>query len=198
METRSQPPLILASTSVYRRELLRRLQLSFTCVAPEVDEGAWKRRGFLPHQLAVELATAKAAAVGVKSESGAVVIGSDQVCVLGEEILGKPGDRSRAIEQLGRLSGQSHQLLTAICLWQDGRTWSHMDVTNLTMRRLTIAEIERYVDADQPWDCAGSYKLEQLGVTLFTAIQSADQTAITGLPLIALAELLRPLGYELP
>lgn len=198
METGSPPPLILASTSVYRRELLQRLQLPFTSVAPDVDEGEWKQRGLLPHQLAVELATAKAAAVGARSVSGAVVIGSDQVCVLGEQILGKPGDRSRAIEQLGRLSGQSHQLLTAICIWQSGRMWSHIDVTNLSMRRLTSAEIERYVDADQPWDCAGSYKLEQLGVTLFTAIQSADQTAIIGLPLIALAELLRPLGYELP
>ncbi|MFM7843714.1 MAG: Maf family protein [Planctomycetota bacterium] len=198
METRSQPPLILASTSVYRRELLQRLRLPFTCVAPEVDESEWKRRGLLPQRLAIELASAKAASVGARAEADAVVIGSDQVCVLGEEILSKPGDRLRAIEQLGRLSGHRHQLLTAICIWQNGRTWSHIDVTHLTMRPLTSAEIERYVDADQPWDCAGSYKLEQLGVTLFTAIQSADQTAITGLPLIAVAELLRPLGDALP
>jgi septum formation protein len=83
-------------------------------------------------------------------------------------------------------------------VWQSGQGWSHVDVTELTMRSLTPGEIERYVDADEPWDCAGSYKLEQLGVTLFTAIQSADQTAITGLPLIALANLLRPFGYPLP
>lgn len=189
--------LVLASTSKYRRELLERLGIPFRCCAPLVDEEAMQDSTWQPTELAERLAMAKACSVGNR-ERAATVIGSDQVAACGGLILGKPGTRERAIQQLTQLSGQTHQLFTSVCVWRAGTTWLHTDRTNLKMRPLSQAEIERYVDADIPVDCAGSYKLEQRGICLFEEIQSADHSAITGLPLIALTTTLRELGFAVP
>lgn len=189
--------LVLASTSPYRRALLARLGLEFRCAPPGVDEEAVKVLGLAPEELARRLAHAKARAVAGR-EPRAVVIGSDQVCALGDEVLDKPGNRATAIERLSRLAGREHRLVTAVCVAADERQVEFVDVTRLWVRPLARAEIERYVDRDRPFDVAGGYKLEALGVALFERIESRDQTAIVGLPLIELCGVLREMGFRLP
>lgn len=189
--------LILASTSPYRREQLARLRIPFTCESPGVDEDACKALGLAPRELAERLAVAKAEAVAARFPE-ATIIGGDQLVSFDGDVLGKPGSRDRAIEQLARLAGRSHELITALAIRHAGTTLVHVDVTRLHVRDLDREAIARYVDADQPFDCAGSYKLESLGIVLFKAIESADQTAITGLPLIALTSMLRDCGYRMP
>jgi septum formation protein len=196
MNTPKAPLLLLASTSSYRRALLERLGVPFEIRPPDVDESSikstWKGS---PLGLVRHLARAKAESV---AERGAVVIGSDQIAVLDGRILGKPGSAAAAVEQLMLLSGRSHDLITAIAIASAGKIEEEVNVTRLTMRPLSAAEIERYVAADMPTDCAGSYKLESRGITLFEAIESDDHTAIVGLPLIALTSILRNLGYRVP
>jgi len=191
--------LILASTSPYRRQLLARLGLPFRTVAPDVDEPAIQALfdAASAVELAEHLALAKAASVA-RREANATVIGSDQVCVCQDRLLGKPGTVAAAREQLQFLAGKEHRLITAVAVACGGGLVQHTDVTRLQMRTLTADEIERYVAADQPLDCAGSYKLESLGIALFERIDSADQTAITGLPLLGLCRLLRQAGFVLP
>ena len=189
--------LILASTSPWRRELLARLGLPFTCEDPAVDEDAWKSRLSDPRELAITLAREKARAVAARHPQS-VVIGGDQLACIDGTILGKPGTAERAVEQLAQLAGRTHELITAICVCHGGQTLEHLDVTRLTMRPLDRAALGRYVAADNPTGCAGSYMLEQRGITLFEQIDSADHTAITGLPLIALTGLLTELGFEVP
>lgn len=189
--------LILASTSKYRRALLERLGVPFTCVAPGVDEDAFKAAGLEPDELARVLAREKTSAVA-RRHPDAVVIGSDQVCALGDEVLDKPGTRDVALERLGRLAGRTHRLVTAVCVARGDEYREFTDVTHLTMRRVTPEQIARYVDADEPFDCAGGYKLETRGIALFERIESADQTAIVGLPLMALVGTLSSFGFELP
>jgi septum formation protein len=191
--------LILASTSPYRRALLERLGVPFRCVAPPVDEDALKREmvGATHQELAERLAIAKADAVAA-IEPDAVVIGGDQLVSFDGEILGKPGTIEGAIAQLERMSGRSHELITSIVVLKEGRHHVHTDVTVLIFRRLTLDEISRYVKFDRPLDCAGSYKLESRGITLFERIESADHSAIVGLPLIALTSILRSIGFEIP
>ncbi len=193
--------LILASGSSYRRALLDRLGLPYRVVRPDVDEGPVKeaaaRQGITPRALAERLAMVKAESVAV-SAADAVVLGSDQLAVVDGEVLGKPGTRERAIAQLQRLAGRSHELITALAIAHRGEIRLHTDVTTLRMRSLTREELERYVDADEPWDCAGSYKIEARGIVLFESIQCDDETAIIGLPLIALTSQLRELGFRLP
>lgn len=195
----SLPRLILASTSPYRRELLARLGLPFECRPPLVDEEALKRQfgPIAPEDLAAALAEAKAAGLA-QSQPDATLIGSDQLATCDGRILGKPGDAQAAIEQLQAMSGREHRLITALAVRRDGTVHRHTDVTTLRMRPLNDVEIRRYVAADQPYDCAGSYKLESRGIALFDRIESSDQTAIVGLPLIALVTILRDLGYPLP
>jgi 7-methyl-GTP pyrophosphatase len=191
--------LILASTSPYRRQLFERLGVPFRAVSPTVDEGAIQAQfdAASASDLAEHLAMAKAMSVS-RQEPDATVIGSDQVCVCDDRILNKPGTAEAAAEQLAFLAGKTHRLITAVCIWQAGATLRHRDVTTLTMLPLSGEQIERYVAADQPLDCAGSYKLESRGIALFEAIQSADHTAITGLPLLAVARLLRQLDWPIP
>lgn len=189
--------LILASTSPYRRELLTRLGIPFRCEAPVCDEEAIKAEGHAPRELAERLATLKAQSLAGRYPE-AILIGSDQLASGPAGILGKPGTRAAALAQLESLSGRTHELITALAVWRDGRLWTHTDVARLTMRALTRAELERYVDADRPFDCAGSYKLEARGIALFERIDAADYTAIVGLPLMALAGQLRKLGLEVP
>lgn len=190
-------PLILASTSRYRRELLARLGLPFRTESPGVDETHLP--GETPFSRASRLAQLKAQAVAERFPE-AVVIGSDQVAALGDEILDKPGDEIRCREQLSRLSGSKAAFYTAFCVAQASRNLSrsHVDTTVVQFRALTPEEISRYVERERPFDCAGGFKSEGLGITLFESIRSQDPTALIGLPLIALAEELRRAGYALP
>lgn len=197
------PELILASTSRYRRDLLARLGLPFVCESPGVDEDAAKALGLSPLELARHLAQAKAQAVLAQRfaagvERPAVVIGGDQLVALDDAVLGKPGTAKAAVAQLERMAGRSHELITAICVAGPEQAAVHTDITHLHVRALSRPEIERYVAADEPLDCAGSYKIEGRGIALFDAVESADQTAIMGLPLIALARILRRFGYAIP
>jgi septum formation protein len=188
--------LILASTSPYRRDLLARLGLPFEIVRPDVDETPLP--GEAPATLALRLATAKAAAIAER-HADAWVIGSDQVAELDGQPLGKPGSRPAAIAQLAAMSGRQASFATAISLRRAGAPgYDALDTTVVRFRPLAAGEIERYVDREQPYDCAGSFKSEGLGITLFDAIESADPTALVGLPLIATARLLRDAGFMLP
>lgn len=190
------PPLILASTSIYRRELLARLRLPFDTVRPDTDESALPREG--PNALAQRLAEAKAAAVAALHPQ-AWVIGSDQVAELDGQALGKPGGREAAVAQLAAMSGRTMQFHTAVCLSRVGHSSrGAFDTTTVRFREFDADEIGRYVDAEQPYDCAGSFKCEGLGIVLFDAIESRDPTALVGLPLIATARLLRSAGFALP
>jgi septum formation protein len=193
----AHPDLVLASTSRYRRELLARLGLPFRARPPACDEDALKRPDLAPVELASMLARAKAESLRGE-EPGAVILGSDQVAAIDGEVLGKPGSAERAVAQLTRLAGREHVLVTAIAVAHLGGLVEHVDVTRLSMRPLSRAQIERYVAADQPLDCAGSYKLEARGIALFERIESADHTAIVGLPLIALTTALADLGFPIP
>ena len=189
------PPLILGSTSRYRRELLERLRLPFTCVAPQVDETPLP--GEAPATLALRLALAKAQAVATLHPQ-AVVIGSDQVCDLHGEALGKPGIHERAVAQLQRLRGQQVVFQTAVAVVCHARGYAQALLAPVTVqfRALSDAEIERYLRLDEPYDCAGSAKSETLGITLLSAIHSDDPTALIGLPLIRTSELLRGAGID--
>lgn len=194
----ARPVLILASTSPYRRSLLERLGVPFHCVAPRVDEVHYKRLGLPPRNLAEVLAEAKARSVAEACATAGgeppLVIGCDQVASLGRQILGKPGSTQGAVEQLMALAGKQHELITSVALVRGERLALHTDVALLTMRQLTPQEIARYVEADRPLDCAGSFKIESRGIALFEEIRAADHSAITGLPLMALTTLLREFG----
>jgi septum formation protein len=193
----SLPPLILASTSPFRRELLERLRLPFSVQAPGVEEA--HRPGEPPAQRAARLSLAKAMAVA-PLHPGAAVIGCDQVAVCGTDVLDKPGDAEGCRSQLQRLSGNSahfYSAVTVVCVAQGFRD-SFLDITNLQFRKLSAAEIDRYIAADQPFHCAGSFRSESLGVSLFERMQSTDPGGLVGLPLIRLAESLRALGFALP
>lgn len=191
------PPLILASTSRYRKELLARLGLDFVCEAPGVDEDALKADGLEPRVLAETLAEAKARAVAARHPD-AVVIGSDQLAHLDGRVLGKPGTAEAAQVQLASLAGRTHELVTAVCIIHPGGVERITDFAHLSMRPLAPAALARYVAADRPLDCAGAYKLECRGIALFSSIACADHTAITGLPLIWTAGVLAWLGFPIP
>lgn len=187
--------LVLASTSRYRRELLARLTSNFRCVAPQVDETP--HPGETPAALAQRLAAAKAQAVAAQTP-GAVVIGSDQVCDVDGRTFGKPGDAAGARTQLAACAGRAVQFHTAVCLI-DARgpapqVSAALDTTRVRLRALDAGEIARYVEREQPFDCAGSFKCESLGIALFESFETADPTALIGLPLIALCRLLREAG----
>ena len=189
------PPLILASTSAYRRQLLQRLNLAFRCERPEVDETP--AAGELPDALAARLARQKALDVAAR-HPGSWVLGSDQTAALDGQALGKPGTVEAACAQLAAMSGRRVDFHTAICVAGEGRALTASDVTTVHFRSLSSAEIQRYVAAEQPLDCAGSFKCEGLGISLFTAIETRDPTALVGLPLISTCQLLRQAGFCLP
>jgi septum formation protein len=193
------PDLVLASTSPYRRILLERLGLPFRCRAPLVDEEEETERlgPITPGELAERLAELKALSLAGPGPD-ATIIACDQVAAFEGRAYGKPVTFETAVEQLLAKSGREQTLITALVVWQGGRTFRHTDITTLKFRTLTRAEVERYVHADQPLDCAGAFKLEERGITLFERVESADFTGITGLPLIALTTILRDLGYPLP
>ena len=192
------PDFVLARTSKYRKTLLQRLGLNPECIAPGVDEEAYKLKISDPLQLAESLAMAKAQAVALK-RPGSIVIGGDQLLTIHGQILGKPGSEKAAVDQLELLSGKTHTLITAMAvIGPDGQLYRHTDHASLTMRSLSRADLERYVARDLPIDCAGSYKLEESGIALFDRVQTDDFNAITGLPLLALVRILTRLGLQLP
>jgi len=189
--------LILASSSKYRRVLLERLRVPFDCQAPAVDETS--RDGESPLELVTRLAAKKAQAVSAASP-GAIVIGSDQVAVFNGGVIGKPGNFNKALQQLSAFSGHAVEFLTAVAVHrpETGFTRQHVDTTSVGFRHLQRAEIERYLEAEKPYDCAGAFKAESLGIVLFEYIRSDDPTALIGLPLIRTAALLREAGLRLP
>jgi septum formation protein len=199
VSTSAPPDIVLASTSRYRRELLTRLTSSFRVQAPLVDETALEQEA--PLALAGRLALAKAQAVAADC-GAALVIGSDQVAELDGRALGKPGSVVAAHAQLAACSGRAVDFHTALCVidTRGGADTIVRDVdrTRVVFRTLDTATIERYVQREQPLDCAGSFKCEGLGIALFERIETTDPTALVGLPLIALARLLRGCGIELP
>ena len=188
--------LVLGSTSPYRRELLQRLQIPFEIAAPEVDETP--HPGEAPRMLAQRLALAKARAVAHLFPD-AVVIGSDQVADLSGIPLGKPGTHEKAVAQLRQMRGQTVVFQTAVsvvCL-ESGFEENSLAAVSVTFRDLTDIEIENYLRAEQPYDCAGSAKSEGLGIALLASIDSDDPTALVGLPLIRTCQMLRAAGIEL-
>lgn len=187
-------PLILASTSKYRGSLLAQLGWEFEAVAPGVDEDKIKEKNLHPAELARELSLLKAQAVFARRNESCV-IGSDQVCHLEGLILGKPHTKERAYEQISQMQGKTHELLTAVTVMSPRESITFLNTTTLHMRKLTLREIKEYVDFDLPLDCAGSYKLESRGIKLFHKIETTDQTAIIGLPLIELTDVLLKQGF---
>lgn len=189
--------LVLGSTSAYRRQLLERLGIPFTVAASHVDEE--RLPGESPVDLVNRLARAKAEAVAHRNPKS-LVIGSDQLAVCGQEVLGKPGSGERAIVQLKSLSGQRVAFHTAVHVinTETGADEGHVDLTTVQFRRLGDEEIRRYVARDKPYDCAGGFKVESVGIALFTRVESQDPTALIGLPLIWLAGALRRNGFDLP
>jgi septum formation protein len=191
----ARPALILASTSRYRRELLERLRLPFTCMSPEVDETPLQ--GEAPAALACRLALAKARAVALKHPS-AVVIGSDQVADVDGEAVGKPGNHVNAVAQLRRMSGRKITFQTAVAVVRASVSFEQTRLAPVAVvfRELSDAQIEHYLALEQPYDCAGSAKCETLGIALLQAIHSDDPTALIGLPLIRTSSMIREAGLD--
>jgi septum formation protein len=190
-------PLVLGSTSRYRAELLHRLRVPFEIVGPEVDETPLP--GEAPGALALRLAQAKAQAVA-RQRPDAVVIGSDQVADLAGQPLGKPGTHERATAQLRQMRGRTVVFQTAVAVVCQATGFAQVDIApvEVRFRDLDDAEIERYLQAETPYDCAGSAKSEGLGISLLDAIVSDDPTALVGLPLIRTCRMLRAAGLVLP
>lgn len=189
--------LILASTSPYRAALLERLSLSFEKVGSDVDEDSFKEAISDPRELTETLAYEKAKSV-LEIHPDAIVLGGDQISLFKDEILGKPHTVENAVNQLLKLQGKSHQLITSTCLLSKDEKILWTEVTTLTMRSLNEAECLSYVQKDSPLNCAGSYMIEKLGISLFEKIEGADQTAIIGLPLIRVTTELRKRGFDIP
>jgi MAF protein len=189
--------LILASASVYRRELLGRLGLPFEVAAPQIDES--RHPGETAEALVLRLSETKARAIAAVA-GDALVIGSDQVAVIDGEVLGKPGDRDRAMAQLARASGRRVTFLTGLSLVdaESGRARTLCEPFHVHFRHLDAGQIARYVDREQPLNCAGSFKSEGYGITLFERLEGDDPTALIGLPLIRLVQLLGSEGIPLP
>ncbi|WP_373997714.1 nucleoside triphosphate pyrophosphatase [Bdellovibrio bacteriovorus] len=187
----AEKQLILASTSKYRQELLSRLAYKFTATAPLIDEEKEKDPSLSPQHLAEKLAMLKADSL---KGAGRVVIGGDQLVAFEGRILGKSHTVEKAVEQLFSMQGKTHELITAICVFDGDKMIPYTDITRMHMKKLSREQIERYVQLDMPTDCAGSYKIEKHGIMLFDKIESQDFTAIQGLPLIALSKILENLG----
>ena len=191
----AQPQIILASTSKYRRELLARLRLPFEVAAPQVDEAALPAES--PPDTASRLAQSKAGAVAARFPQ-AIVIGSDQVAVLEGTTLGKPGNHANAVRQLKAMRGREVVFHTALCLcnFASGRSETRVVPFYVRFRDYSDAQIERYLQLEQPYDCAGSARCEGLGIALIAEMRGSDPNALIGLPLIALTEMLAALGVS--
>ena len=198
MNSESLPTrLILASSSKYRKILLRRFDIPFKCEVPNVDETPGVTE--TPIDLVARLAVMKAAFVS-RANPQAIVIGSDQVAVFENRIIGKPGSFEAATRQLSSFSGRDVDFLTAVSVQcsSNGFSEQYIDTTRVSFRRLQADEIKRYLEAEKPFDCAGAFKAESLGIVLFERVTSEDPTALIGLPLIRTAAILRRAGLSLP
>ena len=191
------PPLYLASTSVYRQQLLSKLTAAFTAVKPDVDETPLPAE--TASQLVYRLALAKANSIAGNLQSG-LVIGSDQVAVFANEIIGKPHTTENAVKQLTRFSGQTVTFLTGLALLDSRSGRIQIDCVPFTVhfRPLSEAQIMRYLSAEQPFDCAGSFKAEGLGISLFRSTEGSDSNSLIGLPLIRLVDMLQASGIDIP
>ncbi|MBY4947095.1 Maf-like protein [Cupriavidus respiraculi] len=191
-----RPPLVLGSSSRYRRELLERLRIPFEVASPDIDETPLA--GEAPHETALRLSRRKAEAIAAR-HPGALVIGSDQVATLDGAQIGKPGSHDRALAQLQLMRGRTVIFHSALCLLdsRDGRAQTADVQTRVTFRDLPDSELQAYLHAEQPYDVAGSAKSEGLGIALLSRVESDDPTALVGLPLIALTTMLRQAGYPL-
>ncbi len=191
------PPLILASTSRYRQALLQKLGLPFSSIAPDTDETP--HAGESAEQLVLRLAQAKAASVAKQVDQG-WVIGSDQVCAIDERILGKPGSHAQAVLQLRTLSGRAATFYTGLCLWDAARQQYQLTMEPFVVHFRTLSDtvIENYLQQEQPYDCAGSFKSEGLGICLFDRFEGRDPNTLIGLPLMALTDMFLAWGVALP
>ena len=194
MQNLSSPTIVLASSSVYRRGLLDRFLDDFETVSPNVDETPVP--GLAPEELAAKLARDKAEAVS-NNQREALIIGADQLAVLDTRVLGKPGDHATAVEQLLAASGKTVRFLTAVCILdaENRRRYEHCDETVVRFRRFDRRLAETYLKHDEPYDCAGSFRIEGAGFVLFESVRTDDPTALIGLPMIWLAGRLLELGY---
>lgn len=197
MQNPSSPTIILASSSAYRRGLLDRFLDNYETITPGVDES--NDQGLAPAELATHLARKKAEAIAINARQ-ALIIGADQLAVLDDQVLGKPGDHQKAVEQLLAASGKAVTFLTAVCILDPiGRTrYEHTDVTTVRFRQFDRRLAEAYLRHDEPYDCAGSFKLEGAGFVLFDSVKTDDPTALIGLPMIWVADRLLQLGYLAP
>ena len=197
MQNPSAPTIVLASSSPYRRQLLDRFLDAYEAVSPDVDEADVPE--LKPKELAAHLARKKAEAVSINARNS-LVIGADQVAVLNGQVLGKPGTHQKAVEQLLAASGHAVTFLTAVCVLDPvGRTrYEHIDKTKVRFRDFDRRLAEAYLRHDEPYDCAGSFKLEGAGFVLFEAVKAEDPTALIGLPMIWVADRLLQLGYLTP
>jgi septum formation protein len=197
MQNPSAPTIILASSSPYRRGLLDRFLDQFETIEPDIDES--NDAGLGAAELARHLARKKAEAVATQSRE-ALVIGADQLAVLNDRILGKPGNHQKAVEQLLAASGQVVTFFTAVCILDPlGRTrYEHTDKTKVHFRDFDRRLAEAYLKLDEPYDCAGSFKVEGAGFVLFESVKSDDPTALIGLPMIWVSDRLLELGYISP
>ena len=189
--------LILASTSPFRKIILEKLNVNFTAIAPQnVDETPLS--GEIPEQLVSRLAEAKAKAVA-ESFSNALIIGSDQVAVVDGQIVGKPGDHENAVKQLKRASGKRVSFLTGLCLYNTESKRMQIEVVpyNVIFRQLTDSQIEHYLKIEQPYNCAGSFKSEGMGIVLFKRLEGEDPNTLVGLPLIRLVRMLESEGFTI-
>jgi septum formation protein len=197
MQNPSAPEIVLASSSPYRRGLLDRFLAEFEAVSPDVSEH--NDQGLEPSALAGHLARSKAETVSAQARN-ALIIGADQLAVLESQVLGKPGTHQKAVEQLLAASGKSVRFLTAVCILDpvSHTRYEHIDTTTVHFREFDRRLAEAYLRLDEPYDCAGSFKLEGAGFVLFESVQTDDPTALIGLPMIWIADRLLQLGYLLP
>lgn len=193
----ASPKLVLGSSSPFRRELLERLGIPFVMESPDIDERALANE--TPEDLVLRLAEEKARAAG-QNHPDALVIGSDQVACIDGEILGKPGTRENAIAQLERTAGRRVTFYTGLCLLNTESNQEQIacESFHVHFRHLSREQIERYIDREQPYNCAGSFKSEGLGITLFDRLEGDDPNALVGLPLIRLVNMLAEEGIEIP
>ena len=197
MQNPSAPCIVLASSSPYRRGLLDRILEQFETVEPDIDES--NPDGLMPADLVTRLARAKAEAVATNRRDD-LIIGADQLAVVNDQILGKPGNHQKAVEQLLQASGQVVTFLTAVCILDPiGRTrYEYTDKTTVRFRDFDRRLADAYLRLDEPYDCAGSFKLEGAGFVLFESVRTDDPTALIGLPMIWVADRLLQLGYISP
>jgi len=189
--------IILASTSIYRKQQLERLNISFSTAAPNIDEKAFKAKGLDHIQLSKELSLLKARNISTFYDD-AIVLGGDQVASFNQTILSKPKTKQRAFEQLKSMAGKEHELITSLVIIANGQEYIYTSIAKMKMRQLTDTQISRYIDIDSPLHSCGSYRLEALGISLFESINCEDYTSIIGIPLMWTARKLSELGVSVP